>query len=73
LYECRFVRDVWVWRVSAAIHNRRARLEARALSPLLRTTPVTLTLAPSPTQDLHGRETLAPVFDALNAYAARHR
>ncbi len=23
-----------------------------------------------PTQDLHGRETLAPVFDALNAYVA---
>ena len=25
---------------------------------------------PEPTQDLHGRETLAPVFGALNAYAA---
>src|ERR1700748_1157 len=25
---------------------------------------------PGPTQDLHGREALAPVFDALNAYAA---
>ena len=25
---------------------------------------------PEPTQDLHGREALAPVFDALNAYAA---
>jgi len=24
---------------------------------------------PEPTQDLHGREALAPVFDALNAYA----
>jgi hypothetical protein len=24
----------------------------------------------SPTQELHGRESLAPVFDALNAYAA---
>src|SRR6201992_1868741 len=26
--------------------------------------------APTPAQDLHGREALAPVFDALNAYAA---
>ncbi|MEZ0109537.1 ketosteroid isomerase-like protein [Catenulispora sp. EB89] len=26
--------------------------------------------APEPTQELHGREALAPVFDALNAYAA---
>jgi ketosteroid isomerase-like protein len=25
---------------------------------------------PEPTQDLHGREALAPVFDALNAYVA---
>lgn len=25
---------------------------------------------PEPTQELHGRESLAPVFDALNAYAA---
>jgi SnoaL-like domain len=25
---------------------------------------------PEPTQDLHGREALAPVFDVLNAYAA---
>jgi hypothetical protein len=25
---------------------------------------------PEPTQDLHGREALAPVFDALNAYLA---
>jgi ketosteroid isomerase-like protein len=25
---------------------------------------------PEPTQDLHGRDALAPVFDALNAYAA---
>jgi hypothetical protein len=25
---------------------------------------------PEPTQELHGREALAPVFDALNAYAA---
>jgi ketosteroid isomerase-like protein len=25
---------------------------------------------PEPTQDLHGREALAPVFDALNVYAA---
>jgi ketosteroid isomerase-like protein len=25
---------------------------------------------PEPTQDLHGRQALAPVFDALNAYAA---
>ena len=26
--------------------------------------------APEPTQELHGRAALAPVFDALNAYAA---
>jgi hypothetical protein len=25
---------------------------------------------PEPTQDLHGRQALAPVFDALNAYVA---
>ncbi|MFB7675117.1 nuclear transport factor 2 family protein [Kitasatospora purpeofusca] len=25
---------------------------------------------PNPSQELHGRESLAPVFDALNAYAA---
>ncbi|MDX6256681.1 MAG: hypothetical protein QOJ11_3015 [Frankiales bacterium] len=25
---------------------------------------------PEPTQELHGRQSLAPVFDALNAYAA---
>jgi hypothetical protein len=25
---------------------------------------------PEPTQELHGRQALAPVFDALNAYAA---
>ena len=25
---------------------------------------------PEPTQDLHGREALAPVFDALNTYVA---
>jgi hypothetical protein len=29
-----------------------------------------ITRKPEPTQELHGREALAPVFDALNAYVA---